>query len=375
MKVLFIHNTIAEYRIQFMLKLSSLCDVDFLITDPKLAYDVYGLPETTQNSLSIININSKKDFLGIKKIMISKNYDLVVLPPIDTFYQYFCGIIALLYAKKNNIKIAYWSEGWQLNKLPFVKRIKKLIHKYMKKSILRFCDLCIASGSKAVSYYKQIGVPSEIIKIAYDSSTSPATSLENIRSIHCLPQNAKIVLFLGRIVERKGCDFLIRAFEEVHKLHPDAYLLIGGDGDYMPKCKELASRMDSFKYIKFIGLISPKERKAYFKESDVFVLPSFSFGGTIEAWGLTVNEALEQGTPVVSTDIVGAAFDLLDGNCGIMVPERNVSEMSKAVSHFLSISNKEKLYEICQSRYEQFSVDNMAYSFYNSFKLLLGNEC
>lgn len=374
MKVLFIHNTVAEYRIQFMLKLSKLCDVDFLITDPNLAYDVYGLPETTLKSLSIINIDSKKDVLSIRKILMSKNYDLVVLPPIDTFYQYFCGIIALLYAKKNKVKIAYWSEGWQLNQLPLIKRLKKLIHKYMKKSLLKYCDLCIASGSKAVSYYQQIGVPSDIIKIAYDSSTSPSTLLKDIRSQYDLPQNAKIILFLGRIVERKGCDFLIRAFEKVHKLHPDAYLLIGGDGDYMPKCKKLASQMDSFKYIKFIGLVSPKERKAYFKESDVFVLPSFSLGGTIEAWGLTINEALEQGTPVVSTDVVGAAFDLLDGKCGIMVPERNITDLSKAVSYFLSISNKEKLQEICLSRYEQFSVDNMAYSFYNSFKLLLDNE-
>ena len=132
--------------------------------------------------------------------------------------------------------------------------------------------------------------------------------------------------------------------------------------------------MDSFKFIKFIGLVSPKERKTYFKESDVFVLPSFSLGGTIEAWGLTVNEALEQGTPVVSTNVVGAAFDLLDGECGMMVPERNVTDMSKAISHFLLISDKEKLYKICQSRYERFSVDNMACSFYNSVKLLLGNE-
>ena len=77
----------------------------------------------------------------------------------------------------------------------------------------------------------------------------------------------------------------------------------------------------------------------------------------MEIWGLTVNEALEAGTPVVATDAVGAAFDLLDGNNGIMISHSSVEELANAIKKY---SNKSLYEQHCKEVANRFSVKNMA---------------
>lgn len=374
MRILFIHNAIAEYRIEFMRSLSSLCDIKFFITDKGLASSIYGTKDVVPNGVHAVFLKNRWSFSQIKKELLATEYDIVVLPPVDDVFQYFCCLVVLKYANRKKTKITYWSEGWQKDGLPFVKACKKFVHRQMKQTIFNQCDLLIASGSKANEYYLKLQVPAFKIHFAIDSSTSPNSQFSNIRKFYNIPENSNIVLFLGRLIARKGGEYLIKAFDSIAKENKNTYLLICGEGLDKRNCEFVANSMDSKNRIIFGGMVSPSDRSAYYRESDVFVLPSYSLGGTIEAWGLTVNEALEQGTPVVATDVVGAAYDLLDGKCGIMVKERNINEMSKAINHFLNIKDREKQSEYCKKRYEQFSVDNMAKSFYEAFKSVLENE-
>lgn len=374
MKCLFIHNSVPEYRISFMKTLSQLCSIKFLITEPNLASAIYGTEEKLPSGISVSFLPAKNDILSIKNEILNNHYDLIILPPIDNMFQFLCCLIAIIATNKGSTKIAYWSEGWQKKQLPFLKYCKKTVHKLMKKIIFSQCDLFIASGTKAQEYFISLGVNKAKIRIAYDSSTSPNVESQSLRVLYGLPSDSKIILYLGRLVTRKGCNYLIRAFEQLISQHTNTYLLIGGEGNAKTDLENLVSSLNCSEKVFFIGKINPQERSVYYKDSDVFVLPSYSLGGTIEAWGLTVNESLEQGTPVIATDVVGAAYDLLDGKCGIMVKERNINEMAQAISHFLDIKDREELSEYCKKRYEQFSVENMAMSFYEAFKSVLKNE-
>ena len=181
----------------------------------------------------------------------------------------------------------------------------------------------------------------------------------NIRKLYDIPQDASIVLFLGRLIERKGLGVLIRAFYEVLKHKSNTYLLIGGTGEIMDYYRKLISEMH-IKNIVFAGKVEPNERSAYYSQSNVFVLPSYSYKGIIEAWGLTVNEALEQGTPVIATDAVGAAYDIANGRECIMIPENNTLQL---VNSLIMLLSKEKNSVDCKKLYNQFSVENMAQQF------------
>lgn len=365
MRVLFIHNSVPEYRIEFMRHLSDKCDVRYLITDPQIAQTVYGIVKINTTGLDIVNMGSFTQLKGeIKKY----NPDIVVVPPVDDFYQFFCGLYAICMARFKGSKLVFWSEGWKSFNMPFVKRCKKLVHRCMKFIIARLCDHCIASGSRSAMYFKTLGVDDSRISIAYDSSTSPICSDIDIRTKYNLPLEARIVLFLGRIVPRKGLDLLIRAIALLNV--KNVYLIVAGDGVHKSDCKRLAANLNLVDKVKFIGKIQPNSRAAYFRASDVFVLPSYTLGGTIEAWGLTVNESLEQGTPVVATNAVGAAYDLLDGECGTMVEENNVRELAEAIRHYIVKPKSEQVSKYCNERYEKFSVKKMANEFYMAFRLI-----
>lgn len=221
-------------------------------------------------------------------------------------------------------------------------------------------NLCVASGSKAREYLVTYGVDKQNIVYAYDSSTSPSCD-ENtsIREKYGFSQNSKIVLYLGRLIERKGIMNLINAFKFVKNQLPSAYLLICGEGEMLKKCKDYVAETNLENVI-FAGKIEPSNRSLYYQQSDLFVLPSYPFQGIIEAWGLTVNEALEQGTPVIATDSVGAAYDLANGRECVMVPSGDDIALGKAIVDMLIA---EKPVEESKKLYSQFSVRQMASQF------------
>lgn len=365
MKVLFVHNSVPEYRIKFWKILKKKCDLDLLITGRDLDKKIYNL-ERDVSGLNIYYYNSFHDQEWIGRI---KEYDILVLPPCDNFILFLIANRFANEALNNNVKVVFWTEGWPWKRLPFIKATYKYILSRLKKKLCRKSDVLIASGSQVFRYLSYIGVDKSKLITVVDSSSSPIPSISNIRKKHDLPQNAQIVLFLGRLVRRKGCDILIKAFNDISSIFPNAYLLIAGEGEDKKRCEQLVSKMSAQKKIRFVGKIQPQERAAYFKESNLFVLPSYAYLGTSEAWGLTVNEALEQGTPVVATTVVGAAYDLLDGNCGDMVEENNIESLANGIRKYLRI-DKNDIENVCIEKYSMYSVENMANGFYNAFKNL-----
>lgn len=363
MKVLFIHNTIPEYRLEFFRLLARKVDLHILVTDKELANAVYGLFVGDIGNLNISYINSCSK---IGSVINKGKYDMVILPPIDCIYQWICAFNAYNACRRCGINLVYWSEKWEAEKSfqPFSKQLKNYIHAKMIGYFAKRVSLCIAAGSKSKEYLlKRVGIEASRISIAYDSSTSPIQDNHlDIRKGLGLPAESKIILYLGRIIERKGLKNLIYSVEEILSDMPDVYLLVGGTGEDIEKYKRIARKIDRERIV-FMGKIAPGDRACFYKQADVFVLPSYSYKGIIEAWGLTVNEALEQGTPVIATSAVGAAYDLNDGKCCIKVPENNVMELVKAIKSVLNNTNNR---ELCRDLYSKFSVGNMANQFFQA---------
>lgn len=105
-------------------------------------------------------------------------------------------------------------------------------------------------------------------------------------------------LFVGRLIEEKNLEWLIERFAE----HPELNLSIIGFG---PLDETLKNRTKSDN-VKFVGAVNNKELPSWYQKADVFILPSKS-----ETWGLVVEEALNNGTPVMLSDAVGCADDLV----------------------------------------------------------------
>ena len=356
LKVLFIHNSVPEYRIEFWKILNKYIDLTILVTRHDLDKKIYGLEKNT-DALRILYFDS--NFCIKKEIY---NYDVFIMPPIDSVLEY---KIALRFKKeliKANKEYIYWSEKWEPDKKlqPMLKRIKNFIQKKMIYSVAKNAKYCIASGTQTKKYFMTMPIDENIIQIAYDSSTSPKVNyIYDIRKKYGI-ENKKIILYFGRIVERKGLKLLIEASKDILEKY-NSVLLICGDGDNIDAYKKLAKSYPIY----FIGKIQPSIRRLFYEQSDIFVLPSFTYKGVCEAWGLTVNEAIECGIPVISTSAVGSAYDLLnDGTAGIMIEENNIDILKNELIKFLS-GNRSFDKENIFNKYDQYSVDKMAKAFFD----------
>lgn len=355
-KVMFVHNSIPEYRIEFWKKLGEICTIKLVITRKDLEQKIYGFEKDTENLDIVYWSNEILKEIG--------EYDVIVLPPVDAVKEYLIGKEILKAVKGLETKAILWTEKWELktNKKNYIKQCKNFVQRCMIADLAHKVNICVAAGSRSKLYLEKIGIQEAKIHIAYDSSTSP-WCLDKIDFLkeYGIPKNAKVILFFGRVIERKGLLYLIKAFEK-YKTGSE-YLLVCGEGESLDNCKKYVSdqRVDN---VVFAGKIQPYLREQYYKRADVFVLPSYCYKGIIEAWGLTVNEALQCGTPVIATNVVGAAYDLIDDKCGKVIQEASVEEILTALNEVLDKKKIDAGY--CKTIAEKYSVDNMAREFYSA---------
>ena len=126
------------------------------------------------------------------------------------------------------------------------------------------------------------------------------------RSKYNIDENAKIVLFLSRIHERKGADLLIAAFSILKRTvdFPLRLVIAGYDEGYLQALKSLAKRLRVENEVLFSGGLDETEKLWAYVDADVFVLPSKD---RYESFGNVVLEALACGTPVIVTNNCGVS--------------------------------------------------------------------
>jgi glycogen synthase len=132
----------------------------------------------------------------------------------------------------------------------------------------------------------------------------------------------RFVLGFGRLVEKKGFDLLVTAFERIADAHPDVGLVIGGDG---PVRATLAGER-----VVLPGALSRGQVAWALDAASVFVLPS-----RVEPFGIVVLEALRAGRPVVVSTRGGATEIARDGLDGIAVDPEDVPALAAAIDRVL----------------------------------------
>lgn len=120
-------------------------------------------------------------------------------------------------------------------------------------------------------------------------------------------KNKRVIGFCGRIVEEKGIDVLLKAFEIVQKEENNVCLHIGGDykkiaGGSIYESLDSYIQEHNIQNVKFLGKIPEEDMSKFYSSLDVFVLPSIN---SLEAFGMVQIEAMMCGTPVVASNLFG----------------------------------------------------------------------
>lgn len=141
------------------------------------------------------------------------------------------------------------------------------------------------------------------------------------------------VLFVGRLVEFKGCEYLLRAMQMVRQQIPDAELVVIGEG---PEKAKLVSLSNDLKLgTQFMGAMSRAEVRAWMKRCRVFCLPSITDrNGAFEAFGMVILEAQLSGLPVV-TSARGGAEAIIHNETGFVFAEKDTQELATRIKQLL----------------------------------------
>lgn len=196
----------------------------------------------------------------------------------------------------------------------------------------------LGMGKVAVQEYHRLGVPkNRLANVPYspDGSQLLEPSQEYAKGAADVRKslgagNSIVFLFCGQVVRRKGVDVLLRAFEACHRDMPDCLLVVLGDGPQRGALEAMVSE-DARPKVIFTGVVQRPELFHYYLAADVFVFPS-----RYDGWGVVVNEAMASGLPVITTDRVGAAADMVvDGHNGYVVPVDDVGQFAKRMSNLV----------------------------------------
>lgn len=139
------------------------------------------------------------------------------------------------------------------------------------------------------------------------------------------------ILFVGRHIERKGIPFLIDAFSRLRE--PGKWRLrIVGAGDRTEELKRRAAASPHADKIVFTGKLDPAALAAEYAGASVFVLPAVvDSKGDTEGLGVVLIEAVAAGLPLVASDVGGIPDVVVDGESGLLVPEKDPEAIARAV--------------------------------------------
>jgi glycosyltransferase involved in cell wall biosynthesis len=231
-----------------------------------------------------------------------------------------------------------WTGIWQRLQTP-AHRLFYPLTRY----ILRSADAVVVYGAHVKRFLVAEGVePARIFVTTHAVDNSQynrqvaAGELQTLRHALQIPEDRPVVLYLGRLEPVKGLEYLLEAFAALPC--KEAILVLAGSGSAETDLQQRADRLGVRARIRFTGYVPTGETVAYYALAAVFVLPSVTTPTAKETWGLVVNEAFNQGVPVIATDAVGAAAGGLvrHGENGLVVPERDSQALADALHLILS---------------------------------------
>ena len=341
-KILFVHNAIAPYTRPFFLGLSQVYDVQFIFTDIQVSKEAYNVetPEKGDGLDGMAYRTHRRYFRSISPSGIPpglitdiflESYDVVVAT-LGTVEMVLCFLGAKLKGKPLILINGVW--GWE-GKLE-----KKDAGSTCARLITPHSNAVVVPGIKHKEYAIALGArPDRVFIMPYASNIVIREDdyQEAKRTRDALDIGAKkVILYVGRLVKQKGVDYLLEAFSMMRKEWEDIALLIVGEGEARIELEMLAGNLGIKDSVYFTGFVSNDRLAAYYLSGDICVVPSITLGQA-DVWVRTVNDAMYAGKPVVATDAVGAAFDMIkDGENGFIVPEKDSHSLYQAIKKIIS---------------------------------------
>lgn len=200
--------------------------------------------------------------------------------------------------------------------------------------------MLIANSQATRSKLEGVGVPSSRIRLKYlgvpvpDIPPTPRHDVDELQ-----------ILFLGRLVDFKGPDLTIQAFDHACELGLRARLTLAGDGPLRSRCEQLKAASKFAKQIEILGAVDPQQAESLRQRADIFTAHNQTGPETNqeEALGVSVIEAMAAGLPVVTGRSGGVQETVLSGETGTLFTPGDVPEHAHALVELASPSLRHRM--------------------------------
>jgi glycosyltransferase involved in cell wall biosynthesis len=274
--------------------------------------------------------------------------------------------LTFLIAKLRRKPFILWTGIWM--------RLQTPVHRFifpLTQYIYRHSDAIVVYGEHVKEYLVTEDVQPDRIFVAqhsvdnklYNRQVEQAEK-DSLRQQLRIGPDKKIILYLGRLEEVKGLWYLIDGFASLRR--NDLVLVLAGDGSLRTQLEDRVKKIGLEDSVRFAGYVPIANAIVYYANAWAYVLPSITLPTGNELWGLVVNEAFNQGVPVIATQAVGAAAGRMieHGVNGLVIPERDSSALAQAL---LTILENPDLHD-CMSknarkRIESWTQNNMVKGF------------
>jgi glycosyltransferase involved in cell wall biosynthesis len=267
------------------------------------------LPELRRENYDLIHVHTPfvAHYLGLRLARELK------VPCVETYHTFF--------------------EDYLHHYLPWVpKLIARGIARTISKRQCNAVDAIVAPSKPMLDVLRAYGVKAaaEVIPTGLQEHSFKDADGKAFRIKYDIPLDRPMLLFVGRVAFEKNISFLLEMTKVLIEKHPDALLVVAGQGPAEKSLHKLAADLGLDNNIKFIGYLDRNtELNACYQAADIFVFSSKS-----ETQGLVLLEAMAQGTPVVAISELGTASILIEGK-GALIAADNIEGFADKVHYLL----------------------------------------
>ena len=233
------------------------------------------------------------------------------------------------------------------------------VDKFPKRKYYENSDLILPCSNPVAEHMRTQGIPPEkmiVIPNAVDVKiyARDLAVREYIRKSEGLTENTICFLGMGRLIDWKGFDDLLKGFAEFLRRceEPEKFVLwLAGDGQERDSLQKLAHTLGISERMKFWGFVD--DVKPILWGADVYIHPSWGD----EAFGLSLLEAMSAGLPAIASDS-GGMTEILAGNCGLIFPRRNITALADRMNE--ALTKRDVLSSAALSRAKDFDISAIA---------------
>ncbi|MFT3908084.1 MAG: glycosyltransferase family 4 protein [Ferruginibacter sp.] len=276
-------------------------------------------------------------------------------------WAYSTHVMTIIFGKIFGHRVCLRSETPLNQELKKNKAITFLKHLYLRFLFL-FVDKFLYIGKQNKLFYQRLGVKEKDLVFAPYSVDNKrfrnifeTTNKEAVKQQLKLPVGKKIILYSGKYIYKKRPLDLLKAFNEL-KDKTGALLVFAGDGECRAEMEAFIKEQQLGDHVLLTGFINQSEIPLYYRAADIFVMCS----GLGETWGLSVNEAMNFGVPIIVSDTCGCAYDLVEKDSnGAVFETGNIQQLADLLNDYLNRS-PEAINTIQQAAFKK--IDQYSYN-------------